>query len=299
MIKNLRGKLTLINVTVLVGILVLVGAGYSWWHWVYSSPKNVFKRMVTTSLSSSSITRTIKQDDGSQILNQTSQLTLQPNQRVHATNMLRQVADAGTVVDTESIATPTVDFVRYTGIKTSQKTASGKDFDFKAVTGIWGKADNQDALSGGAQIFTQNLLGVMPVANLPAAERKALVNVIIKNQIFKTDFSKVSRSIEDGRPVYTYDVSIDPKAYVTMLKVFAHDVGLTQLEQVDPAQYEGSDTLKFTFDVDVWSGQLKNIAYKDSQRSERLSAYGAQLLITPPANAISLQDLQAKLQQAQ
>lgn len=297
--KKLLGKFSIINATVLVGIIILIGAAYSWWHWVYSSPKHVFDRMIVTSLSSNSVTRTIKQDDGVQILDQTSQLTLAPNKRVHATNTLRQVADAGTVVDTESIATPTTDFVRYLGIKTSQKNSKGNNFDFASVVGLWGKADNQDELSGGAQLFTQNLLGVMPVANLPAQARKDLVKLITSNQVFKTDYKSVKRANEDGRPVYSYDVTIEPKAYVSMLKLFARDVGLTQLEHVDPAQYEGSDPLKFTFDVDVWSGQLRNITYKDSQRSEHMAAYGAQLLINPPASAVTLDELQSKLQAIQ
>lgn len=297
--KKLLGKFSIINATVLVGIIILIGAAYSWWHWVYSSPKHVFDRMIATSLSSNSVTRTVKQDDGVQILDQTSQLTLLPNKRVHATNTLRQVADAGTVVDTESIATPTTDFVRYTGIKTSQKNSAGKNFDFSSVIGVWGKADDQDATSGGAQLFTQNLLGVMPVANLSAQQRKDLVKLIKSTNVFKTDYKATKRANEDGRPVYSYDVTVEPKSYVAMLKLFARDVGLRQLEGVDPAQYEGSDPLKFTFDVDVWSGQLRNITYKDSQRSEHMSAYGAQLLVETPANAISLQDLQEKLQKIQ
>lgn len=296
MIKKLLGKISVIKVLVLTGIFVLIGAGYGWWRMVYSNPVNVFNRMLATSLSSNSVTRAVKQDDGAQILDQVSQFSVSPNMRVHGTNDLTQITDAGTVVTTENIATPTVDFVRYTDIKTSQKNTSGKSFDFSSVIGIWGKADSEDPLSGGAQLFNQNLFSVMPVANLPAAQRKEIVSLIKTSKVFETDFTKVEKSIRGGRPVYSYQVAINPQAYVAMLKVFARDMGLTQLEQVDPSQYADSEPLRFTFGIDVWSGQLRTIEYQDSKRTEQISAYGAQLLIPLPTETVTLDKLQTKLQ---
>lgn len=297
--KKLLGKISIVRVAVIAGVIVFAGAAYGWWHFVYSNPKNVFNRMLATSLSSSSVTRNIKQDDDVQILTQTSQLVTSPSKRVHATNTLRQVIDAGTVVNTESIATPKADFVRYTGIRTTQKNTEGKDFDFKSVIGVWGVSDGNDPFSGNPQLFAQNIFGVMPIANLPAAQRKELIDYIHKNQVFKTNFGKVGKSIEDGRPVYTYGISVPPKQYVTLLKMFAKDLGITQLEQVDPEQYADSNALNFLFKIDVWSGQLKTIQYKDSNRTENMTAYGARLLIDTPSSAVTLQELQTKLQGVQ
>lgn len=297
--KKLLGKFTIIRVAVLAGVIVFAGAGYGWWHMVYSSPQNVFNRMLATSLASNSVTKTINQNDGQQILEQTTQFSVAPKQRVHAKNVLKQVVDRGTVISTESIATSKADYVRYTDIKATQKRDDGKDYDFSSVVGQWGKADDRDPTSGGAQLFVQNLFGVVPLANLPADQRKELVQLIKKENVFGTDFSKTKRNLVNGRPVYSYDISVKPKAYVTMLKLFARDLGMRQLEQVDPDQYEDSEPLNFTFDVDAWSGQLRAIEYKDSVRTERMSAYGAKLQIEPPTSVIPLSELQKKLQRTQ
>ncbi len=106
-------------------------------------------------------------------------------------------------------------------------------------------------------MFNQTVLGVVPVGNLSAQQRKQLVNEIKKNQVYKADYGNVKRHIVAGRPQYSYNVEVHPAPYVAMLKAFAHDIGITELERVDPAQYQDTPPLKFNFTVDVWSGELQ------------------------------------------
>ena len=263
---------------------------------VYSSPTNVFNRMLANSLASPAVSKVVKQNDDSQNLNQKSALVTEPEQIVHAISVLGQTSDADTSITTESIGTPSVDYVRYTDIQTSQKNSTGGAFDFSSVTGIWGKAADSDPNSGGAQLFNQTVLGVVPVANVRQPLRKALLDQIKTDGVYKVDAGSVKRQILNGRPVYTYQVEIVPVAYVTMLKNFARAIGLTQLEQVDPTQYKGSPPLKFTFDVDVWSGQLIKVSYDGSDRTESYSGYGARTQVDIPTEHIGVDELQMRLQ---
>ncbi len=299
MSKSIASWFTVVRVIVMVGVVVLVASAIGWWRLVYSSPSNVFDRMLANSLSSPSVTKVVTQADESQNLNQTSALVTEPQQIVLARSVLGQTLDPDTTVTTESIGTPTTDFVRYTDIKTSQKNASGKAFDFSSVIGLWGKSDQNDPNGSDAQLFNQTVLGVVPVANVRQPLRAALLEEIKTNSVYKIDTGSVKRQLVNGRPVYTYDVTIVPVAYVTMLKNFARALGITQLEQVDPSQYENSAPLKFILDVDVWSGQLKKVAYGGSERTELYSAYGARSQIDLPATSIGVDELQTRLQQIQ
>lgn len=299
MLKTPVFKPTLPKFIFVLGIIILVGAFGAWWRLVYSNPTRVFDRMLSAHLSTPSITKTISESDDTQKLSQQTQLTISPTARVHSTNVLRQVADASTVVTTESIAAPTVDYVRYVDIKTGQKNSAGKPFDFSSVLGKWGKAEQSDAQSGGAQLFNQTALGVVPAADLPQAQREDLMKLIKDTKVYQTDMKKVKRTIQNGRPVYSYDVTVKPVAYVTVLKAFARDIGLKQLESIDASQYAASSDLAFTFDIDVWSGQLNKISYSDSQRSESYSSYGARLQIQLPSTSLTISGLQSRLQQVQ
>lgn len=296
MSKSITSQFTVARVITLISIIILAASAAAWWRLVYSSPTNVFDRMLANSLSTSSVTKTSNQSDDSQKLTQTAVLTTQPKQIVRSTSILGQVADPDTRVTTESIGTPKADFVRYTDLKTSQKNPDGNPFDFSSVIGVWGRTEQSDPENSSAQLFNQTVLGVVPSANLPLPLRRSLLEQIKNDGVYKIDTASVDRQLVGGRPVYSYKVTVLPVAYVTMLKTFARDLGLTQLEQVDPSQYKNSEPLKFTFDIDVWSGQLIKVAYDGSQRTEIYSAHGARVQSAVPTSFIGVDELQSRLQ---
>lgn len=286
------------SVTVyLVGLTVVVFlvSGWGWWHFVQSKPSNVFDRMLATMLATSSVTKTITQEENGQKLDQKIQLTTQPKAQVHSENVLNQ---GQAVITTESIGTVRNDFVRYTDIQTEQKNSSGSSFDFSSVLASWGKSGNSEETEQ-AQLFNQTLLGVVPTGNLPSGARKQLIEQIQKDKVYAVDYSTVKRANVGGRPVYTFDVAMQPVAYINMLKTFARSLGLTHLDQVDASQYENTPELKFSFEVDVWSAQLKKVTYTDSGRSEVYTAYGARVLVDEPGDTITLEELQTRLQQVE
>ncbi len=299
MSKPTISKTPSVRFIILIAAILLVSALWAWFRLVYSRPSAVFNHMLSSMLASPGLSKEISQTQDSQKVDQNVQLTTMPEQRVHSTSVLHQGADGSTVITTESVGTIAADYVRYTDIQTSQKTAGGKEFNFASVLGIWGKAAANDPDSGGAQLFNQTSLGVIPAGNLNAVQRRQLMRQIEQDQVYTTDYSSVKREIVAGRPQYTYDVTIKPAAYVAMLKTFAHDIGVTELETVDPAQYQDTAPLRFTMTIDVWSGQLQKINYTDSGRSETYGSYGARLQINPPNATLTVQELQSRLQQIQ
>lgn len=280
-------------------IILLIAGTLGWYRLYYTNPSEVFSRMLHNSLSTPGVTKVVSQSDTDQQLDQRAQLVTTPTQRVRSTVILRQGAGGDTLITTESIGTTHADYVRYADLKTNQKTAEGKDFNFAAILNIWGKADSNDTTSGGAQLYNQTVLGVVPVGNLDATLRQQLLNQIINDNVYTVNYATIKKTKQAGRPVYSYDVSVMPVAYVSMLKAYARDIGLKQLEPVDPNQYAGSAPLKFNFNIDVWSGALTQITYKDSKRTEKFSSYGVHPQIELPTKTVPIEQLQSKLQEIQ
>lgn len=297
MVKTSRGALTPIKLIVLGGIILLLVAAVAWWRVVYSSPRNVFNRMLAQSLSTSAVTKNVSQNDPQQQLEQVVTFRTQPSAEVQARNVLQQ--GPGTVITTESIGTQETDFVQYTNITTDQKSLSGKPFNFSSVIGFWGRSDNASPETGGAQLFNQSLYGVVPFANLPQSARRNLLDQIYTSDVYKVDVNTVKKQLVNGRPVYAYDVTVLPVAYVGMLKTFAQSLGRKDLDHVNPTQYANSAALKFVFEIDVWSGQLRKVTYVGSDRSEVFGSYGTRVRPTIPTESIPINELQNRLQQIQ
>ncbi len=299
-VTNNRGLITTI---VILAAIILAGSGWAWWHFVRSNPERVFNAMLDNNLRTTAVTRKVKQTSGDQNLDQTVQLFVAPEHISHGMTALNQTGDEKAQVVTETIGTPFIDYIRYLDVISDQKTEKGEKVDFSRITNQWGKtavADGSESQTTG-ELYNESVLGVVPFANLPKADRQVLLEFVKASEVYKTDYSKVERSINNGRPEYTYTVAVQPAPYVAMLKELARRTGLTQLEGVDPSHYKNSAPLSFKLVVDVWSQQLSGIIYNNGARTERLSAYGVKGGVKVPAveNTIPLSELQNRVQSIQ
>lgn len=286
-----RHKLS--TVIVLTSGVLLIGIGWGWWHYIYSEPQRVFERMLTNSLSTPSVTKTTTDPNTSQSSVQTTQVTINPTPAVRSVNVVRQ---AGSEAETETIATPSDNYVRYNRIQTTQKDNDGNPLDFSSVLDVWASSTTLNSSADDGQVFSQNVLGVVPFARLSPDQRQTLLKQIKNDSVYNIDYSSVRRSIAGGRPTYSYEVGLKPRAYINMLKSFSKYLGPDELADVDISQFPDDQFVPLVISIDVWSGQLKHVAYSDEQRVETYSAQGAYNAITLPSNAISAQELQSKLQ---
>jgi hypothetical protein len=276
-------------------VIVIVG-GWLWWHNVHSDPQRVFEAMLANSLQTTAVTRHIEQSSAVQQMDQTIQFTTSPTNQAHASTILTQGGAGEARIEAETISTPYTEYVRYKSIDTPLKTADGKPVNFSKAIGIWGKnlspTTDEEAQTNG-ELFGDSTLGVVPFANFPVHTRKALLRYLKENTVYSPDYSHVDRKIVNGRPEYTYAVTMKTQAYVEYLKKVAHEVGLTQLESVDVSKLAGSPDLKFELTVDVWSRQLVRVAAEGSEQGETLSAHGVVRYAETPTDVISIDDLQS------
>jgi hypothetical protein len=284
---------------VVTALALFALSGWSWWHFVRSNPERTFFAALENSMQTRGVTRVVNQSAGAQSLDQKVQLNLAGDHYAHSSTTIKQEGEVDATVATETISTPNAEFVRYTDITTDQKNTKGEVLDFSQLLNIWGKTEtNPDSATG--ELYGESVLGVVPFGNVNAKDREAIMQYILSNNVYSFDFNQVERRIENGRPVYVYDVTVAPEQYVTMLKQFASAIGMKQLENIDPARYRQTEPLSFVIKADVWGQHFSEIEYSNGARTEGLESYGLiGDILELPKESIPVEELQSKLQEVQ
>lgn len=283
-------------------VIFLVALGF-WWTKVHQDPYNVFWGMMENNLSSAGVTKHVAQTSDGTTLEQYLASSFGAENTVHALTTLKS---SKSTVKTESVGTPSKDFVRYTAVNTNEKAASGETFDFSSILNKWAsnKVENSSNTQAPTGLFTQSSLGLMggnlfPFANLPRDTRQDLLRRLHNEDIFTTSFDKVKKERKNGRPIYTYDVNVEPVAYVGFEKAFAQALGLKFLDNVDPNNYQGQSAIKVTISVDAWSHQLVGVNYPGQEHTETYTSHGVAAAVAEPKATISGAQLQGLLGQIQ
>lgn len=286
-------KLVYLKTGLILGIVLVVFLSWLWWARVYTSKSNVFYGMLSNSLSTFGVSKSVSQDSVQGKMTQISQAQFGANNIVKGKTVISQPTPQGDVnVVTASIANPNDEYVSYSAIDMPAQEDKPK-VDFSKLLNQWGKTTK---LEGGGSTFSQTVFGIVPFGNLPANLRGQLLNIMHSKNVYKTDFAKTQVKSENGRVVYVYEVEINVQGYAELLKSYDAMLGLQQMEQLNPDEYVGTDPIKVQLTVDKLSRNLVKITQGEGQQSEVLGGQGIHNPVDVPENAISRQELESKLQ---
>lgn len=286
------------------GVVLLVISGWLWWTQIHLGPERVFWGMVSNSLSTKGVTiETNQSADGSSI-KQVVQMELGNTYKAHSLTTLKQ---QGTEVKTEIIGTRDTDYTRYRSINTDQKNAQGKELDTSKVINVWSKSDGTQQTaqtSSSYQLLAQAVLGIglpvgstpVPIGEVSSGEREDLLRQIKSENVYETNFKDAKKERKDGKLLYTYETKIQTILYVKLMKAFAKDIGMTELDGVDPNSYQSSEPLSVKLTVDAHSRQLVGVDTGQGYK-QTYAGYGLPLKVSIPKNPISGAELQQRLSQ--
>ncbi|HKU18640.1 MAG TPA: hypothetical protein VJP80_05170 [Candidatus Saccharimonadales bacterium] len=283
-----------------VVVLLLVAAGL-WVCRASANPQRVFWGMINQSLATNGVTVQAKQGSGTTSVHQTVQYSLGGENLSHSLTTLSQ---NGTTVTDEMIGTPTADYTRYVSITTSQKSASGKPLDFSSILGLWAKNAGTSGTGKGV-LLSQAVLGsglplggaVVPIGNLSPQLRSKLVSQIRQQNVYQIDFASVKKMRHNGRTEYIYEATFQPILYASMIKRFAQETGLHDLDQLDVNSFSGQQALHVTLTVDARSYHLVRASAGSggSGVTQSYSSYDVPALVTVPQHPLSQTELQQRL----
>ncbi len=281
------------------GVVLFAVSGALWWSRVYNDPERVFWQALEAGLNTQGVTKHIVQGTDQNSVEQVVHLNLDGQPNMRGETVLRQTGQDGTenVIATETIGTTAEDYIRYRDIQTDETDSEGQPLDIAQIEGVWSKEPSGEGEVTG-QFLRETLFSTVPFAQFKPAQRGELMDFIRSNQVYLPDFSAVQKTNQGGRRVYVYQVGLQPQAYAGMLQQYGRLIGLGEVREFDPGAFEGAPTLVLEMTVDVASRQLVGVRTEDG-RQETYSAYGAVLPLDLPADAISISELQQRLQDLQ
>jgi hypothetical protein len=277
---------------IVIIVILLVAGVVVWWQSVYVSPQRIFADMLVNNLSTASVTKNLVSTTNG------STLTQRINQQLGSSNSSRwivTVQQKSAAVTTDSIGTTTAGYVRYTQI-TPVKNRQAVD----NVLGVWAKSTSANKTSTLPNLFANSLLDlnaapIPPVGNPTPASRNAMIDYIKTQGVFTVDYSKVTKSVINGRQVENFPVSVKLAPYIRLMQAFANAYGLKQLDQLSASQYQSAAPVKITIAVDRLSHQMTRVSYPTTGFSETYTDYGVARNVTIPSKTITETDLQQRL----
>lgn len=285
-------KQVYIKTSIILGTVLVIALAWLWWVKIYTDKTKVFNAMLVNNLSSFGVAKISSDEETGNSYKQISQAQFGANNLVEAKVNINQKTQAGEVnVITKTIATPKEDFMKYEVINIPEIKDQPKT-NFDSVLGQWAKMPESE---GGGSSFSEIVYGLIPFGNLPYRQRSELLSLIQDKKVYNTDFSKTEVIKENGRTLYKYKVSVNPKSYAVVLKKYDQMLSRNQTMQLDPEQYNGVQPIELELKVDKLSRRLVEVKY-DEQRTEQYSNYGIRKTVKTPKTDLSRQELEQKLQ---
>jgi hypothetical protein len=137
----------------------------------------------------------------------------------------------------------------------------------------------------------------LPLGNLTSTERSQMLQQIRNGQIYTIDFSSVKKTTYQSRPAYTYAVSIQPVLYLQLIKNYAPNLDMHQLDQLNPNNYGGQSAVSATWTIDTQSKELVKADYGGG-RVQAYGGWGVPITTQVPTHTISAKQLQSRLSAA-
>lgn len=209
------------------------------------------------------------------------------------TQILTTLTSDGATAETETLTTPSAEYTRYDSIHELMK---GKPINFTSVIGLWAKTASYEG-NIVPPTFAQTLLGQLlplPIGNLTASERAQFLSQIQNDQIYTVNFSTAKKITYNGRLAYVYAVSIEPVLYLQLVKSYAPSVGMQEVSQLNPNDYDGESDVKATWTIDTKSKELVKADY-GSGRVQTYTGWGVPITTVVPTHTVTAAQLQQRL----
>lgn len=298
--KDDRQKIAIIFL--ITGAALWVLSGWLWVQYIYRSPENVFWGMVDKSLHTHGVTRRVQEKTASSSVDRYLSVMLGADPFAQAKIVVTQQNSKGkkTTVESEIIASPTVNYSRYKRVESDLNDKRGTKLDFGAIENKWVKEDADNTQSN---IFAEavgvspgSVAGSVPFAMLPSNLRTELVTYARNHAVYDADLTAVKKGAMDGRATYEYGVKVNVQAYLTLLKRIDEQLGLDQLTRFKPQDYAKTPPIQVVMTIAVDSRQLLEIKDANTGQVERFSAYGARRQVYYPEASLTKKALDNKLE---
>lgn len=295
-IKNMETRRLVLDLVILACVILLGVTAWLWWTKIVMNPDRVLQGAIENSLQTNSVTKHITQEGGGNSdVNQTTYLSFYPpNVTSQSRTVLSQgIGSTKTSVTTETIGTNDADYVRYTEANNTGSLPGAERLN--DLFGKWAKRSQNPTSGDQVTFLNESIYGIFAFGNLDDAQRSRIMELVQQKNVYK--YQSVERRIENKRPVYVYELSINPVELVSVIREYLEITGAGDPSQLNPDDYKGAGRLQVIATIDILSRQLLKIEYPTG----RVESYNGHNLYKPteiPSETMPVEELQRQLQGA-
>ena len=283
---------------VALGLVSSIVGGVLAYNRLYMTNERRFWLAIENSMSTTSVLREVQQGGtGNKQIDRTRFTFGQQAVANKISSVSEKSATTESNVTTETLQTPTSQYIRYLNIYTNEKKQDGSSYDFSSVRGVWAKeseATTVDAKAEAKLVFAQPHITLAMFGSLAPADRRATVKELQDSGAYDIDYKSVTNEEIDGETYIVYSVRVMTKKYVGVLQKHLVRMGYGEFPPLDPANYPENARVNAQFLVNKKSGVLSGLMFNGV--TEKYTNYGLTQQIALPVNTVSIDELQSQLQ---
>lgn len=286
---------------IIVGTILFVASAYVAYTRLYLTNERRFWIAIENSMSTASVTREVQNGGTGNKTIDKSRFTFGAQAVTNKISSISQKsATSESNVSTETMQTPTSEYVRYLNISTNEKRQDGGSYDFNKALGLWAvqsEANTPDEKAEAKLSYVQPHITLAPFGNMRPNDRNEIMNKLKNDGAYEVDYKNARVDTSEGSKYLLFNVRVKTKKYVKVLQDQFTMLGYGIFPPLNAANYPENARVNGTFVVDAKSNTLIGIVFNNV--TERYSNYGFNRFIELPTNAVPLDDLQQRLQEAQ
>lgn len=276
-----------------LGVLIYIGGAWAWYQYVHRSSYSVFWDTVDNNFRIIGVTREVQQTNSGAEINQKVQVSLGAENLARGITTIKQPAENGrsTTIVTETLGTPTSNYARYIDLQ----VAADSQPNISAIKDVWSRELLVTGADQNQSVFAEGLFSSVPFANLSQPQRQELVQFMKDNDVYTVDYRGAGVVERAGKQGYEYKVAVNLKGYIQTLKKIDEMMGLGQLKDVNPDQYEGVEPAEITIVNSIDGRQLLEVTYNGTTRREKYTSYGARINVDLPQTDLLRSELEERV----
>lgn len=299
----------------LASFVLFLGALFVWYRSYYTRPSVVLWGAIDRALNTPGVVKRVVRQNADGSTDVMSLARYEGDQGIQIRTALAQKTpseNGGEPVEArataESLGINGGDFQRYTETPTSGVPEQQKII-FDQIVGKWVKTGEGGTGKPG-QLFIDNMLGTIPFGNLTPSQRSEMVefgrtgNNTLSPIFASIDYNAVKKSSKNGRPIYTYELTVRADSYAKWYQQYFAFMGFPQFadQQYTSAVQNAlgvTEDTKLILEIDVLSRQIRTINRSGGDAEvaggspvETIYSYGIAPEFREPADSLSTEQFQ-------
>lgn len=267
---------------------------YFWYSRVFMNPERRFWTAINNSMATSSVMRTLTEGGSGNQVVQDYRFNFAPQRSVqNRVVYTEKSATTDTRVVTEGIIFPNEQFLRYTEFYNARSDGTSLG-SLDPVLNQWALQVSEDEEESNINYLSEQVSLVI-FGNYGANIRSEMIQQLKTDAVYGDNLKDPLQDTVDGETVDVYTVTVKLKKYVTILNEAFVKAGFGEFPPLNPDNYREDSTVNGNILVNKKNNSVIGVSF--GGREEKYSNYGAITNVERPQTDMSVEELQAKVQE--